>query len=157
MNDKHSIAFPRRLRATADGDESRQTLPRRLPAAPRADQILGDVQGAWLIPTRALSADQHLSLGAHHITRIELHALPECSHSIAEVQALKEGREPDLSDYKDFKLTCENVGFQMLSRMGWEEGAGLGAHTGGILNPVDKCDYSHEESNCQFEWQNIFR
>jgi splicing factor 4 len=53
-------------------------------------------------------------------------------------KAMKEGREPDLSDYKDFKLTCENVGFQMLSRMGWEEGAGLGARTGGILNPVDK-------------------
>ena len=56
------------------------------------------------------------------------------------MQALKEGREPDLSDYKDFKLTCENVGFQMLSRMGWEEGAGLGARSGGILAPVDKCD-----------------
>lgn len=54
-------------------------------------------------------------------------------------QALKEGREPDLSDYKEFKLTCENVGFQMLSRMGWEEGAGLGSRSSGILNPVDKC------------------
>ena len=51
-----SIASPHRLRATADGDGSRQTLPRRLHAARRADQILGDVQGAWLITTRHESA-----------------------------------------------------------------------------------------------------
>lgn len=53
-------------------------------------------------------------------------------------QALKEGREPDHSDYKQFKLTCENVGFQMLQKMGWKEGEGLGSEGQGIKNPVNK-------------------
>ncbi|KAJ8304254.1 hypothetical protein KUTeg_017837 [Tegillarca granosa] len=42
-------------------------------------------------------------------------------------KALKEGREPDLSDYKDFKITCENLGYQMLQKLGWKEGEGLGS------------------------------
>jgi len=53
-------------------------------------------------------------------------------------QALKDGREPDLSDYKKFKITCENVGFQMLQKMGWKEGEGLGSEGQGIKNPVNK-------------------
>lgn len=53
-------------------------------------------------------------------------------------QALKEGREPDFSEYKQFKLTCENVGFQMLEKMGWKEGEGLGIDGQGIVNPVNK-------------------
>jgi len=58
------------------------------------------------------------------------------------MQALKEGREPDHSDYKQFKLTCENVGFQMLQKMGWKEGEGLGSEGQGIKNPVNKLDSS---------------
>ncbi|KAI0232294.1 SURP and G-patch domain-containing protein 1 [Lamellibrachia satsuma] len=54
------------------------------------------------------------------------------------LQALKEGREPDLSDYKQFKLTCENVGFKMLEKMGWKEGEGLGSEGQGIKQPVNK-------------------
>ena len=53
-------------------------------------------------------------------------------------QALKEGREPDLSDYKDFKITCENIGYKMLMNMGWEEGTGLGSKQQGITAPVNK-------------------
>ena len=53
-------------------------------------------------------------------------------------QALKEGREPDLSDYKQFKLQCDNVGFQMLQKMGWKEGEGLGSEGQGIKDPVNK-------------------
>ncbi|XP_029654927.1 SURP and G-patch domain-containing protein 1 isoform X2 [Octopus sinensis] len=52
--------------------------------------------------------------------------------------ALKEGREPDLSDYKEFKLTCENIGYQMLQRLGWQEGEGLGSESQGIKTPVNK-------------------
>jgi splicing factor 4 len=54
------------------------------------------------------------------------------------LQALKEGRQPDMSDYKDFKITCDNIGFQMLAKMGWKEGEGLGNESQGITAPVNK-------------------
>ncbi|KAK3601417.1 hypothetical protein CHS0354_033536 [Potamilus streckersoni] len=59
-------------------------------------------------------------------------------------KALKEGREPDLSDYKEFKLTCENVGYQMLQKLGWKEGEGLGSEGQGIKAPVNKGNVSVE-------------
>lgn len=53
-------------------------------------------------------------------------------------KALKEGRDPDYSEYKEFKLTVENIGFKMLMKMGWKEGEGLGSDGQGIKNPVNK-------------------
>ncbi|TRZ00684.1 hypothetical protein DNTS_012311 [Danionella cerebrum] len=53
-------------------------------------------------------------------------------------KALKEGREPDFSEYKEFKLTVENIGFKMLMKMGWKEGDGLGSEGQGIKNPVNR-------------------
>ncbi|XP_061456689.1 SURP and G-patch domain-containing protein 1 isoform X2 [Rhineura floridana] len=53
-------------------------------------------------------------------------------------KALKEGREPDYSEYKEFKLTVENIGYQMLMKMGWKEGDGLGMEGQGIKAPVNK-------------------
>ncbi|XP_055514394.1 SURP and G-patch domain-containing protein 1 [Leucoraja erinacea] len=53
-------------------------------------------------------------------------------------KALKEGREPDYSDYKDFKITVENIGYQMLMKMGWKEGDGLGSDGQGIKAPVPR-------------------
>ena len=53
-------------------------------------------------------------------------------------QALKDGMEPDYSDYKEFKLTCENVGYKMLEKLGWKEGEGLGQEGQGITIPVNK-------------------
>ncbi|KAF7661908.1 hypothetical protein LDENG_00251290 [Lucifuga dentata] len=53
-------------------------------------------------------------------------------------KALKEGRDPDYSEYKEFKLTVENLGFRMLMKMGWKEGEGLGSDGQGIKNPVNK-------------------
>lgn len=69
-------------------------------------------------------------------------------------------REPDLSDYKEYKLKEDNkgkvdlnglnemriligmnlhsVGFQMLQKLGWTEGQGLGVDGGGIVNPINK-------------------
>jgi splicing factor 4 len=74
--------------------------------------------------------------GKHHIGDF----LPpeELAKFMETYDALKEGREPDLSDYKQFKITCENVGFQMLQKMGWKEGEGLGSEGQGIKNPVNK-------------------
>ncbi|XP_066508362.1 SURP and G-patch domain-containing protein 1-like isoform X2 [Hoplias malabaricus] len=53
-------------------------------------------------------------------------------------KALKEGRDPDYSEYKEFKLTVENIGFKMLMKMGWKEGEGLGSDGQGIKNPVNR-------------------
>ncbi|KAI7809661.1 putative SURP and G-patch domain-containing protein 1 [Triplophysa rosa] len=53
-------------------------------------------------------------------------------------KALKEGRDPDYSEYKEFKLTVENIGFKMLMKMGWKEGEGLGSDRQGIKNPVHR-------------------
>lgn len=53
-------------------------------------------------------------------------------------KALKEGRNPDYSEYKEFKLTVENLGFRMLMKMGWKEGEGLGSEGQGIKAPVNK-------------------
>lgn len=53
-------------------------------------------------------------------------------------KALKEGRDPDYSEYKEFKLTVENLGFRMLMKMGWKEGEGLGSESQGITAPVNK-------------------
>lgn len=74
--------------------------------------------------------------GKHHIGDF----LPpdELERFMETFTALKEGREPDMSDYKQFKLTCENVGFKMLEKMGWKEGEGLGMEGQGIKQPVNK-------------------
>lgn len=58
---------------------------------------------------------------------------------LLQYEALKDGREPDLSDYKEFKLKEDNVGFQMLQKLGWTEGQGLGPDGGGVVDPVNKC------------------
>lgn len=52
--------------------------------------------------------------------------------------AVKNNKMPDLSDYKEFKLKEDNVGFQLLQKLGWKEGTGLGAEGNGILEPVNK-------------------
>ncbi|PSN40857.1 SURP and G-patch domain-containing protein 1 [Blattella germanica] len=74
--------------------------------------------------------------GKHHIGDF----LPpdELERFLEKYSALKEGREPDLSDYKEFKLKEDNIGFQMLQKLGWTEGQGLGSDGHGIVDPVNK-------------------
>ncbi|XP_078526467.1 uncharacterized protein LOC144799137 isoform X2 [Lissotriton helveticus] len=49
---------------------------------------------------------------------------------------LKKKPEKRDLDYANKKLTDTNVGFQMLSKMGWKEGEGLGSEGAGIKDPV---------------------
>ncbi|MCL4126803.1 UNVERIFIED_CONTAM: hypothetical protein GTU68_060060 [Idotea baltica] len=83
------------------------------------------------------------SEGKHHIGDF----LPpdELANFMEKYQALKEGRDPDLSDYRENRLTEDNIGYKMLKSMGWTEGMGLGAEGNGIMNPVNQKGQSENE------------
>ncbi|XP_020280831.1 SURP and G-patch domain-containing protein 1 isoform X2 [Pseudomyrmex gracilis] len=74
--------------------------------------------------------------GKHHIGDF----LPpdELKKFMEQYKAVKQGKEPDLSDYKEYKLKEDNIGFQMLQKLGWSEGQGLGSEGSGRIEPVNK-------------------
>nr|XP_026493114.1 SURP and G-patch domain-containing protein 1-like isoform X4 [Vanessa tameamea] len=76
--------------------------------------------------------------GKHHIGDF----LPpeELKKFMEKYSAVKSGKEPDLSDYKEYKLKEDNVGFKMLQKLGWNEGQGLGAEGTGIVDPINKAN-----------------
>nr|XP_036233104.1 SURP and G-patch domain-containing protein 1 isoform X1 [Bactrocera oleae]XP_036233106.1 SURP and G-patch domain-containing protein 1 isoform X1 [Bactrocera oleae] len=76
------------------------------------------------------------SEGKHHIGDF----LPpeELKKFMEQYEAKKSNRQPDLSDYKEYKLKEDNIGFQMLQKLGWKEGQGLGTDGAGIVDPVNK-------------------
>jgi len=51
---------------------------------------------------------------------------------------MQSGTAWDNSEYQENKLTSENMGFKMLQKMGWSEGAGLGSGGQGITAPIGK-------------------
>lgn len=76
------------------------------------------------------------SEGKHHIGDF----LPpeEFKRFIEKSTAIKEGRQPNFSDYKEFKIKEDNIGFKMLQKLGWAEGQGLGQNNAGIVEPINK-------------------
>uniref|UniRef100_A0AAX7TFR3 SURP and G-patch domain containing 1 n=1 Tax=Astatotilapia calliptera TaxID=8154 RepID=A0AAX7TFR3_ASTCA len=105
--------------------------------------------------------DQQAGTWEHRLRKMEMEKTREWAESLTEMgkgkhfigdflppeelekfmetfKALKEGRDPDYSEYKEFKLTVENLGFRMLMKMGWKEGEGLGSEGQGIKAPVNK-------------------
>ncbi|KAI9562350.1 hypothetical protein GHT06_013315 [Daphnia sinensis] len=73
--------------------------------------------------------------GKHHLGDF----LPpeELAKFMEKFQAVQEGRTIDESDYKEFKIAENNVGYQMLKKFGWTEGEGLGIGGSGITAPVN--------------------
>lgn len=73
--------------------------------------------------------------GKHHLGDF----LPpeELAKFMEKFQAVQEGRTVDESDYKEFKIAEDNVGYQMLKKFGWTEGEGLGIGGSGITAPVN--------------------
>lgn len=101
------------------------------------------------------------SKGKHHIGDF----LPpeELKKFMEKYNSQQNNREPDLSDYKEYKLKENNkgmmafdwpmdqctrnfnvdqfsfsLGFQMLQKLGWKEGQGLGFDGAGIVDPINK-------------------
>jgi len=75
--------------------------------------------------------------GKHHIG--DFMPPEELEKFMQKWENLKDGgsMSPE-SDYKDAKLQSDNVGFQMLKKLGWVEGQGLGSQGTGIADPVNK-------------------
>ncbi|XP_068605259.1 SURP and G-patch domain-containing protein 1 [Brachionichthys hirsutus] len=110
-----------------------------------SDEEVDDRSGTWEHRLRQLEMEKtrewaesltEMGKGKHFIGDF----LPpeELEKFMETFKALKEGRDPDYSEYKEFKLTVENLGFRMLMKMGWTEGDGLGSEGQGIKNPVNK-------------------
>ncbi|KAJ6648136.1 SURP and G-patch domain-containing protein 1 [Pseudolycoriella hygida] len=72
--------------------------------------------------------------GKHHLQ----HFLPpeELKKFMEKYDSKLNNCEPDISDYKEYKLKEDNIGFQMLQKLGWKQGEGL--RPDGIVDPVNK-------------------
>jgi len=88
--------------------------------------------------SEAERSNQLLSAGTSHIGDF----LPpeEFNKFMSKYKALQSGVPGDTSAFQENKLTEENKGFKMLQKMGWSEGAGLGAGGSGIVNPIGKSE-----------------
>lgn len=74
--------------------------------------------------------------GKHHIGDF---LPPEELKKFMEKYNSKPGEQIDVSDYKEFKLKEDNIGYQMLQKLGWKgEGNSLGASGSGITEPINK-------------------
>jgi len=84
----------------------------------------------------ATQATQMMDVGSHHIGDF----LPpeELNKFMNKYKAMQGGQPMDNSEYQDNKLTQSNIGFKMMQKMGWNEGAGLGSTGTGITAPIGK-------------------
>lgn len=74
--------------------------------------------------------------GKHHIGDF---LPPEELKKFMEKYQSQGAAQPDVSDYKEFKLKEDNIGYKLLQKLGWKgEGTSLGASGSGITEPINK-------------------
>ncbi|CAF2083505.1 unnamed protein product [Rotaria magnacalcarata] len=110
-----------------------------------SDEETDSKAGTWEHRLRATEMDitrewavklTDMAHGKHHIGDfIPAHELEKFMKTYS---ALKDGETPDVSDYRDFKIQAENIGYRLLEKFGWKEGHGLGKNLQGIVTPVNK-------------------
>jgi len=110
-----------------------------------SDEEIDVETGTWEHRLRATEMDitrewagklTDMAHGKHHIGDfIPAHELEKFMKTYS---ALKEGQTPDVSDYRDFKIQAENIGYRLLEKLGWKEGQGLGKKAQGMVTPVNK-------------------
>lgn len=138
------IMASRNAQQTA-ANASRQLKQKKNKLEYDSDEEIDDKLGTWEHQSRRLEMEKTKELaekltgeseGKHFIGDF----LPpdELERFMETFKALKEGRTPDFSDYKDFKIKCDNLGFKMLEKMGWSEGEGLGSGKQGITAPINQ-------------------
>lgn len=76
----------------------------------------------------------HMARGKHHMG--DFLPTEELEQFMKRYEAVKNGQSVNFNSYEENKLKEDNVGFQMLQKMGWSEGTGLGAQGAGITTPV---------------------
>ncbi|KPJ09910.1 SURP and G-patch domain-containing protein 1 [Papilio machaon] len=120
--DRLAAAGKHKYEYDSDEDTSEGTWEHRL----RAKEMCATEKWATELTKQAA--------GKHHIGDF----LPpeELRKFMEKYSAIKSGKEPDLSDYKEFKLKEDNIGkvSRCCSKLGWNEGQGLGAE--GTLSAV---------------------
>lgn len=145
MQAMYNMIMASRNAQQAAAEATYQTSQKKNKHAYDSDEEIDDKLGTWEHQKRRIEMEKTKELaekltnesdGKHFIGDF----LPpdQLERFMETFKALKEGRTPDFSDYKDFKLKCDNIGFKMLEKMGWNEGEGLGSGKQGITAPVNQ-------------------
>ncbi|XP_022673395.1 SURP and G-patch domain-containing protein 1-like [Varroa jacobsoni] len=137
----------RKMRAIFEMMQAKKAHLAKLQAAGKVkyeyDSDEDDEGGTWEHKRRALEMEKtreqakkltQNARGKHHMG--DFLPTEELEQFMKRYEALKNGQSLNLNAYEENKLKEDNVGFQMLQKMGWNEGSGLGAQGAGITTPV---------------------
>jgi len=80
----------------------------------------------------------HLGHLGHHLPPQQLDRFMSQHKAGGSESWRREEQEQRLDQEQDRRLGQDNRGFQLLERLGWEEGAGLGSSRQGITEPLAK-------------------
>lgn len=98
---------------------------------------------SWKASHRRFSTARYVKLfyfESFKITKNYFFVVDEMKKFMEKYEAQKDqSKPPDVSDYKEFKLKEDNIGYKMLQKLGWKgDGTSLGASGSGITEPINK-------------------